>query len=495
MNFTSRTGSPTSAKTDMLVLLHLEGERCEPPKAFDGAHKAAKAAGDLPGEFRKHCLLYPAGRASQKRVLLLCAGSGKKLDAERVRRLVAHAGRLAEQCKAGDYVVVPSKGVLDAVDAGALGVAAGEGAVLGAYRYEHPTGDKRKPLAVKKGALMAPTGKVAKALADGVKAGAGRARSVCFARDLGNKGGNLLTPSILAREARKLAGPGIKVTILDEARMARLGMHALLGVSKGSAEPARLIVLDYNPKGAKQTLCVVGKGLTFDAGGISLKPSAAMDEMRYDMCGSAAVMGLFHALASGAARSRCRVVGVIGSSENLPDGKAQKPGDIVTAMNGKTIEVLNTDAEGRLVLADALCYAVKNYDPDAIVDLATLTGAVIIALGHEVAAAVGNDDGLVAEVMAAGERAGDRLWQLPLWDVHRQQMKGRYADLRNINSGKADGNGTIAGAAFLEYFVDGRPWVHLDIAGTAWGAKAKDYYQSGATGFGVRALVEWVGAR
>ncbi|MCA8970786.1 MAG: hypothetical protein KDC95_13410, partial [Planctomycetes bacterium] len=237
-----------------------------------------------------------------------------------------------------------------------------------------------------------------------------------------------------------------------------------------------------------------GKGLTFDAGGISLKPAGSMDEMRYDKCGGVAVLGLFHAIQSGAVTPKHRVIGVVPASENLPDGNANKPGDIVTACNGTTIEVLNTDAEGRLILCDALAWAIKTYKPDACVDLATLTGACIVALGHELSGAMGNDQELIDEVIDAGRRADDPCWQLPLLDVHKEQMKGTYADLKNINSPK-DGNGSTAGGAFLSYFVGDTPWVHLDIAGTAWNQKAKDYYQSGGSGAGVRVLIEWVESR
>ncbi len=495
MRFSSKAGAPNSAKTDLLVVLFAKGEKLALPKAFDAAHKAAKAAGDLPAEYRKSCLLYPAGKATQRRLLLLCAGDKKRLDPERLRRLSAMACKRAEALGAADYILCTGDAVLAACDERLTGVALAEGAVLGSYKYQIPSHKKAEPAKCKSGVLMSVSGKLAKACTDGVRSGAKRAVSVSFTRDLCNKGGNLLTPAIMAREARKLGNAKVKVKILEEKDMARLKMGALLGVSRGSAEPAKLICMDYNPKGSKKTLCVVGKGLTFDAGGISLKPGGGMDEMRYDMCGGGAVMGLFHALSTGATKSKHRIVGIIPASENLPDGKAQKPGDIVTAMNGMTIDVLNTDAEGRLILADALCYAVKTYKPSAIVDLATLTGAVIVALGHEASAAIGNNQKLIDAVVAAGEVAGDRLWQLPLWDVHRRQMKGRYSDLRNINSGKMDGGGSISGGAFLENFVDGTPWVHLDIAGSAWNAKAKDYYTSGSTGVGVRALCDWIEGR
>jgi leucyl aminopeptidase len=320
------------------------------------------------------------------------------------------------------------------------------------------------------------------------------AEATVFARDLENQPSNLCTPNALAAAARSLAGRRIRVRVLDERAMAKLGMHALLGVARGSAEPPRFLVLEYRAPKAKGTVCVVGKGLTFDTGGISIKPAAKMDEMRYDMCGAGAVLGLFHALAHGGLGDRalgCNVVGLIAATENAIGPRAQKPGDVVRAMDGHTIEVLNTDAEGRLVLADAICYAKKFHAPQQIVDLATLTGAVVVALGHEVAGIMGNDQKLVDALVAAGRSADEPLWQLPLWDCHKEQMKSRFADLANIN-GAQFGNGSIAGAAFLSYFVGDTPWVHLDIAGTAYGGLAKDYYRGGAAGTAVRTLLHWV---
>jgi leucyl aminopeptidase len=277
--------------------------------------------------------------------------------------------------------------------------------------------------------------------------------------------------------------------VLERQAMERLGMNALLGVARGSSEAPKFIVLEFGPKRGKP-VCVIGKGLTFDTGGISIKPAAKMDEMRYDMCGAGAVLGLFHALRHGTVTTKHRIIGLIAATENGVGPSAQKPGDVVRAMDGHTIEVLNTDAEGRLVLADAIAYGKKFYQPVRIVDLATLTGAVVVALGHEVAGIMGNDQKLCDELLAAGKAADEPLWQLPMWDCHKEQMKSKFADLANINAGQ--GNGSIAGAAFLSYFAGDTPWVHLDIAGTAYGGIAKDYYKSGAAGTAVRTLLHWV---
>lgn len=290
-----------------------------------------------------------------------------------------------------------------------------------------------------------------------------------LAKNLGNMPGNVCTPSFLASQAKKLSRThGLKVKVLSEKDMAELGMGSLLSVSKGSREPAKLIVMEY--KGAKNSKeaphALVGKGLTFDAGGISLKPAGKMDEMKYDMCGAASVFGAVMAAAE--LELPINVVGVVPSSENLPDGIANKPGDVVTSMSGQTIEILNTDAEGRLILCDALTYT-KRFKPQTVIDIATLTGAVIVALGHQTAGVMGNDQGVVDDLLAAGETSLDHAWQLPIKESYKKQLKSNFADLANIGGPSA---GTITAACFLSYFTEDFRWAHLDIAGTAWGGSA-----------------------
>ncbi|PIE23464.1 MAG: leucyl aminopeptidase [Planctomycetota bacterium] len=495
MQVSVKTGTALDAKTDLLVLVHLEKDTPPLPPAFDDAFAQAKKVGDLPQSLRASCLLYPSEAAPAKRLLLVCAGRSSEVDAESLRRIGAIAQKRADDLGCADFVLALSQRVSEACALELACQALAEGAGLAAYRYIAPSKDKAKPAKLKRASLMAIEGKLPAACSKAAKTGMLRAEATCFARELGNKAGNLMTPSILASESKKLANNRVKVTVFDEARMKKEKMNALLGVSRGSREPAKLIFFDYDPfkgKASKgRTIAIVGKGLTFDAGGISLKPSAGMDEMRYDMCGGAAVVGLFHALASGALSPKLRVVGAVPASENLLDGDAQKPGDIVTACDGTTIEVLNTDAEGRLILCDALAYVTKTYKPAKMVDLATLTGAVVMALGHEMSGIMGDDE-VCKELLEAGESSGDRCWQLPLWDVHKDMMKSKFADLRNINSGKADGAGSTSGGAFLSNFVGDTPWAHIDIAGAAWGAKAKDYYEFGATGVGVRLLLDWL---
>jgi leucyl aminopeptidase len=310
-----------------------------------------------------------------------------------------------------------------------------------------------------------------------------------FARSIQVLPGNVCTPSYLANVARELAQRhGFEITVLDRSAITKEKMGALLSVAQGSAEEPRFIALEY--KGAEGApVVLVGKGVTFDSGGISIKPAQNMEDMKYDMSGAAAVLGTFEAL--GRLKPKVHVVGLIPSTENMPSGTAVKPGDVVTSHLGKTIEVINTDAEGRLILCDALSYA-RRYRPAAVLDIATLTGAIVVALGHTAAGVMGNDDQLVEEVRAAGERAGERVWPLPLWEDYRDLMKSDIADVKNSGGRPA---GSISAGWFLREFVDGFPWAHLDIAGTAYTDRDEPTRVKGPTGMGVRLFTEFVLAR
>ncbi len=329
-------------------------------------------------------------------------------------------------------------------------------------------------------------------------------KGIELTKDLANLPGNVCTPSYLADQARHLSRQhkSIKTTILDEKQMEKLGMGALLSVARGSRQPPRLIVMEYNGQGGTGTaggrkpgtargtetknkqkpVVLVGKGLTFDAGGISLKPAQAMDEMKYDMCGGASVFGTLKAIAE--MELPINVIGVVPSSENLPDGDANKPGDIVTSMSGQTIEVLNTDAEGRLILCDALTYS-KKFDPAIVIDIATLTGACVIALGNQAAGLLANDDELANKLLESGQMSGDRAWRLPLWEEYDEQLKSPFADMANIGGREA---GTITAACFLSRYTKEYKWAHLDIAGTAWKSGA----EKGATGRPVPLLTQYL---
>ncbi len=320
---------------------------------------------------------------------------------------------------------------------------------------------------------------------EGISTGEAIAKGIQLAKKVSDLPGNICTPSYLAEQASNLGKQykKLNITILEEKEMEELGMGALLSVSRGSRQPAKLITMEYKGGSAKeQPIVLVGKGLTFDAGGISLKPGAGMDEMKYDMCGGASVLGTLAAIAQ--MGLPINVVGLIPSSENLPDGDASKPGDIVTSMSGQTIEVLNTDAEGRLILCDTLTYA-QRFKPKTIIDIATLTGAVIIALGRHPSGLMGNDDALCNELIQTGEKTGDRLWRLPLWDEYQEQLKSNFADIANIGGRDA---GTITAGCFLSRFTEGQSWAHIDIAGTAW----KSGQNKGATGRPVSLLTQFI---
>jgi leucyl aminopeptidase len=362
------------------------------------------------------------------------------------------------------------------------------GALLGLYRFDELKTKDRDELFNLDRILLLHDQAPAVALEEQVRAALAVAAGVRLARDLVTAPANRATPAFLVKHARQLADRyGFRLTVIDQEQAAELGMGAFLAVAQGSREPAYLIVLEYAPAGSETDapLVFVGKGITFDTGGISIKPSERMELMKHDMAGAAAVLGAFAAL--GQLGSQTRVVGLIPCTENMPDGKAYKPGDVIRSLAGLTIEVISTDAEGRMVLCDALTYA-QRYQPAAIVDLATLTGACIIALGDQVGSIMGNRDALVQKVQELAWQGGERLWPLPLWDFYFDDLKSDVADFRNVGSRKA---GSIMGGMFLKQFVPEEiPWVHLDIAGPAWIDKDLPTVPKGASGFGVRLLVE-----
>lgn len=365
---------------------------------------------------------------------------------------------------------------------------AAQGAVLGAWRYDRfkePKPDTAAPVAE----VALTTEEGGAGLRKSCESGRVVAECQAFVRDLASLPANLKTPSHVADAARAMARKaGLRSEVLGPKEMRALGMEAILGVARGSAEPPAFVILEYKPRsaGSKPPVVLVGKGITFDSGGISLKPAENMHHMKDDMTGGAIVLAALRACAE--LKLPVHVVGLAPFSENMPGGRAQKPGDIVRAMNGKTIEVLNTDAEGRLVLADALAYA-ERYKPAALVDLATLTGAASVALGRFAIGAMGTDQRLIDRLKAAGEATGERVWQLPLWDDHLELMRGEAADLKNTGGREA---GTITAAAFLREFARHSPWCHLDIAAGAWASDEKPWRPKGPTGNGLRLVVQFL---
>jgi len=355
-----------------------------------------------------------------------------------------------------------------------------EGLILGSYCFEDHKSKKNQKKHLKSIQLI---GKIDKKIANKAQI---IGESVCFARDLGNHPANILTPTYLANESKRISkAKNMKCAVTDVSKFEKMGLGSFYGVARGAKEPAKMIIVEYNGgKKSQKPIALVGKGLTFDTGGISLKPGARMDEMKFDMCGSATVMGVMNAVSI--LQPKINIVFAIGSTENMPGSDAQRPGDIVTAYNGKTIEVLNTDAEGRLVLADVLSYVNKNYKPSYMIDFATLTGAVLVALGHRASGLMGNDNKLINKIKKSSTATGEKVWELPLWDEYSRDIQGKYADIQNL--GKA-GAGTITAGAFLKEFVGDTPWCHLDIAGTAWGPKEPSYQPKfGATGVAVRLI-------
>jgi len=459
-----------------------------------GGIDALIASKDFAGRAGEVAVVHPA-RGGVKRAILIGLGARRDYRESRARQAAAQAARRARDLGARSVTLMfPPLADSAPRPAGRLAAALAEGATLGHWKHTAYLRDPGPP-PLDRIEIAEQDGKGDGATATDVARGASIGEAACLARDLAATPGQDLTPEMLAQRAREVAkSAGAKIEVLGVPQMERLGMGALLGVGRGSVHPPRFIVLDRAPQrgrakgaGGAGPIVVIGKGVTFDTGGISLKPRENMQKMKYDMSGAAAVLGLFSALP--AVEPAVRVVGLIPSAENMPGGRALKPGDIVRALDGTTIEVTNTDAEGRLILADALGYA-RRSKPRAVVDLATLTGAISIALGHLAAGMFTDDDGLAAELGRAAERTGERLWRMPLWDEYLAEMKGDSADL--VNSAVPQG-GAILGAVFLKHFARGMRWAHLDIASTAWSPVDRPLERRGPTGFGARLLLEWIG--
>jgi leucyl aminopeptidase len=488
---------PGDFETPLLAVLLFEGERQLPTgaesidSASGGAVGRVLSGGDFKGREGQALVLYPGEGSRARRLLLIGLGKRERYDAERLRRAAATAARQAARIGTSDLAfhlrqereAAPS--IVDAARAVA------EGFELGSYVFDaFKTRGEEEPARVERVDVLVAEDDPA-AVEHAIRIGSASARAENLARDLGNTPGNVATPTYLADRAVEIAGRhGMKVEILGPAEMREHGLNALLAVAAGSVEEPRLIVLEHRrgPAGSKP-IVLVGKGLTFDSGGISIKPAQGMEEMKFDMCGGAAVLAAMDAI--GELQIEIDVIGVVPSSENLLSGAAMKPGDIIRAHSGKTIEVVNTDAEGRLILADALSYA-RRYEPAALIDVATLTGSCVIALGSHASGAMGNDDALLRELQAAGDRVGERIWPLPMHDEYREQIKSDYADIKNSGGRPA---GTITAGWFLREFVGDAPWVHLDIAGTANGDGKLPYHAKGATGVPTRLLVDWVLSR
>ncbi len=454
-------------------------------RATGGMLAAAIKRGDLKPDAGSTLLVQtPAGTPAQ-RVLLVGVGKNRKVSQHEIRKILNASLRALTAANTRDAIFYLSELAEGSEAARALYQRLATTAVTSVYRYSETLSTKVARPALKKvtvdvGASTTATG-ARKALSQGKAIGNGTNE----ARELGNLPGNYCTPNDLAKRARAMARASDKLSckILDEKQMKALGMGSLLSVTAGTVEPAKLIVMEYaGAAKSKRPVVLVGKGITFDSGGISLKPGGKMDEMKFDMCGAASVFGTMSALLD--MDLGINVVGIVAAAENMPAGNATKPGDVVTSMSGQTIEVLNTDAEGRLVLCDALTYA-ERYQPKAVIDIATLTGACVVALGKPAAALYANNDKLATQLIEAGEKTLDRAWRMPLWDEYQAQLKSNFADIANIGGPEA---GSVTAACFLSRFARKYHWAHLDIAGAAWmGGAAK-----GATGRPVGLLSQYL---
>jgi leucyl aminopeptidase len=487
--------SPIEARADALVLeryadgdgLGSEARRVD--AALDGLLGRALRDQRFDARVAEVADLHTGGRLPVKRVLVVGLGPRRECTAETLRRAAAGVTRRARDLAAASLALPILGGRARGLEMTARAQATVEGALLGLYRFDRYK-EKRNGDRVLTGlTLLVPTARERDAARGGARAAELAAEATCFARDLINEPANRVTAAALAEAARAIAREaGLRVRIFDRAACQRMGMGAFLGVNQGSVEPPRFIHLAYAPRRrARRRIALIGKGITFDSGGLDLKTAEGMERMKGDMSGAAAVLGVLRVLPR--LRPAVEVHGLIAATDNMPSGSATKPGDVLRAMNGKTIEVNNTDAEGRLTLADAIAYARQEVKPDEIVDIATLTGAASIALGSLCAAAMSNDAALQARVLAAGTRAGERLWPLPLIDEYREGLRSEVADLRN--TGPRPG-GAITAGLFIREFAGTTPWVHLDIAGAAFTDKDLPYAPKGGVGFGARTLLEYV---
>ena len=493
MEFIVKSGTPEKQRSGCIVAGVFEKRKLSNvarlmDEVSGGALSAILRRGDLEGKCGQTLLLHNVANLPSERVLLVGCGKEKEFNENRYRDVTTKAISILKDTGATEITSYLTELEVKGRDIAWKVRQAVEVSEAALYRFDQLKSKannnrralRRVILAVPKRSDLPPGERA-------IREGQAVAGGVKLARDLGNLPGNICTPAYLADQAVAIGKQhNLKVTILEQDDLQKLGMGALLSVSRGSRQPPKLIILEYRGGAESEApVALVGKGITFDAGGISIKPAANMDEMKYDMCGGASVLGAVQAAAE--LKLPLNIVGIVPSSENLPDGDASKPGDIVTSMSGQTIEVLNTDAEGRLILCDALTYT-ERYKPAAVIDIATLTGACVIALGAHASGLLANNDALAREIIGAGKHAHDRAWQLPLWDEYQKQLDSNFADMANIGGREA---GTITAACFLARYTKNFKWAHLDIAGTAW----KSGKEKGATGRPVPLLVQFLISR
>jgi len=491
MEYTVKSGNPEKQRIGCVVVpVYASRKLSSSAKIIDkvsnGYISNLVRRGEIEGELGNTLLLHNVENTLCDRVLLVGCGKEKDIDVKTFYKINCNMVKRLEASGATEIASYLTEIPVKRKDIGWKIHHSIEAIDECLYKFNQLKSKKDEPRRPLRKFIFSVNGRGQLMLGEqAVRQGMAVSAGIHLAKDLGNLPGNMCTPDYLAKQAIKLSSQhdAIKTTVLEEKDMEKLGMGSLLSVSKGSREPGKLITMEYSAGDKKQPPIVfVGKGVTFDSGGISLKPGAAMDEMKYDMCGAASVIGVLSACAE--LQLQVNIVGIIPTVENMPDGIASRPGDIVTSMSGQTIENLNTDAEGRLILCDALTYAEK-FEPDVVIDIATLTGACIVALGAHPAGLLSNHNPLANDLLSAGQTSGDRCWQLPLWDDYQDQLKSNFADIANIG-GK--GAGTITAACFLSRFTKKYHWAHLDIAGVAW----KSGTHKGATGRPVGLLAQYV---
>jgi len=491
-----KVGRAETEPADVLVLTHCEGEALNKQdgaaldKSLGGSLRELVQSKEFEGRNGELLVYHTHGKVPAKRLLLVGLGKKKDLTLDAVRQAMGHAAKRVRHVKASSFVAllpaVTPKGQ-SPVD---IAQAMAEGAILGSYQFTAYRSDNNgQAKDVNRMTILAQQKGQVRQLTEGVRRGVATADATCFVRDLCNHPSNVMTPTRIANEAKAIAKEeGLALKILEQKDMEQFGMGALLGVARGSHEPPKFIVLEYN--GAKnkdeRPVVLVGKTITFDTGGISLKPAENMEHMKADMTGGAEVLASVRAAAR--LKLPMRVVSILPVAENMPGGRAMKPGDIVKTLSGKTVEVQNTDAEGRLILADALAYA-QRYKPAALIDIATLTGACVVALGQFAIGMFGTDAKLKEQIRKSGLRAGERVWEMPLWEEYFEQLKSDVADMRNIGG---RGGGMITAALFLSKFAGDGAWAHIDIASTDWSERERAYIPKGPTGIGTRLLIQYL---
>ena len=491
----AKQGRVDTDRTEALVILLCEDEplstadRAVLDRALGGTLRELQQSREFEGKAHEVVLLHTHGKLPAKRLILAGLGKQAQLGLDQIRQAMGYAVKRVRQAKAGSFTISLPNAIPRGASMSDLSQTLTEGAILGSYQFMAYRSETPASKGVTSMTILVSQKSQLSPISEGIRRGIATAEATVFVRDLCNHPSNVMTPTKIASEARAVAkDTGVGIKILEQKEMERLGMGALLGVARGSHEPPKFIILQYHASKKKNDppVVLVGKTITFDTGGISLKPAENMEQMKADMTGGAEVLATVRAAAR--LKLPLNLIGILPVAENMPGGRAMRPGDVVTTLSGKTVEVQNTDAEGRLILSDGLAYATR-FKPAALIDVATLTGACVVALGQFAIGMFGTDAKLKEAITLAGLRAGERVWEMPLWEEYFEQLRSDVADMRNIGG---RGGGMITAALFLSKFVGDYPWVHLDIASTDWSERERAYIPKGPTGIGTRLLIQFL---